>query len=444
MRISSRVRKVILVYPKVDYENDYPCHWTPFGLLSIAKAIRDKGLVEVVISDGNQKGQMKFIKFLRLHIPDALCCGFSIMTGGNQITHALDAATKIKQLCPSLPLVWGGPHVNILPDQTLKHPLVDAVLLGPGQISIPAYLEALSGSRPFETVPGLRMKNNEGFIKGPDNMERIQDFGGYPWDLIRVKDYIRKDPTIAERSLNYVSSQGCPYTCQFCYEQVYKRKYSYMPADQLIKDILDLQKRFGITGIKFYDADFFWHLGRVRNFAEGLIQKRVKLGWAASAHPFDIIRARKLSSDFLELVSTSGCKRILMGAESGSDRVLTEIIKKGVSRNQIVEVATLIAQHNIIGSFTFIIGFPGESYDEINATLQLSEDLKQLSPRSEAKVHVYAPYPGTTLYQEALRMGFTPPRCLEGWSKFNYYESMTPWTNSSTALAARTHTEMIR
>ena len=246
---------VILVYPKVDHEKDYVYFWMPFSLLTIAKPLLDDGLADVVLFDGNQAGEGDWARFLDAHLDRAVCIGVSIMTGGGQIGHALELVHQAKQRASCPPVVFGGPHVNVLARQTADHQLVDAVLTGPGQNSLPAFVEACLGKRSWTDVPGLLMHRAGQLIEGPVNSPRTGLMGRYPWHLLNVADYIRDDPTVASRTLNYVSSQGCVYKCQFCYELTYQRKYSAMAADGLVNDVAALQQAYGITGVKVYDAD---------------------------------------------------------------------------------------------------------------------------------------------------------------------------------------------
>src|SRR5262249_5987070 len=188
-----------------------------------------------------------------------------------------------------------------------------------------------------------------------------------------------------------VSSQGCVYKCQFCYELTYQRKYSAMAADGLVADIDDLQRRFGLNGIKFYDADWFVNLKRAAAFCEGVIEGGLDLKWAASINPNDILKARRAGIPLLKLVAASGGSRLLMGVESGNDRVLRDVVKKEVTRAQILDVAQDIADHGVLGSYTFIVGFPGESNAEVDDTYSLIEELRTLDPMPETRVHLFAP-----------------------------------------------------
>lgn len=440
---TSNVRPaVILLYPKVDHEKNYVYFWMPFSLLTIAERILHDGLADVFIFDGNQRNDEEWSRFLDQHIDRAVCIGVSIMTGGGQIGHALRLArlAKKRENCP--PIIFGGPHVNVLGEQTAQHPLVDAVLVGPGQNSMPILIKALTSNGRIEDVPGLIARKNCGLVRGSSNPPRTGMMGNYPWHLLDVERYIRDDPTVAPRTLNYVSSQGCVYKCQFCYELTYQRKYSAMAANGLVGDIAALRERFDLSGIKFYDADWFVDLKRAAAFCEAVIEQELSISWAASINPNDILKSERNGIPLLDLVAKSGGKRLLMGVESGNDRVLAEVVKKEVTRAQIIDVAHRIADHGILGSYTFIVGFPGETEAEVEDTYSLIDQLRDLNPQPETRVHLFAPYPGTPLYEASVECGFSPPQSLEGWSDFNYYTSQTPWTSEATVRRAFANTHM--
>lgn len=433
---------VILVYPKIDHEKDYVYFWMPFSLLTIAKPLMESGLVNVVLFDGNQKDAAAWERLLDEHLGQTVCIGVSIMTGGGQIGHGLEMVrvAKKRRFCP--PVVFGGPHVNVQPEQTAAHPLVDAVLQGPGQNSMLEYVKSLLGRVPRRLVPGLRIDNGECVMCGRVNPPRTGNLGAYPWALLDVAKYIRDDPTVATRTLNYVSSQGCVYKCQFCFELTYQRKYSAMAAHDLLDDVVALKAAYGINGVKFYDADWFVNLRRSIGFCDGLLDRGVDIRWAASINPNDILKARRANLPLLERIAESGCSRLLMGVESGNDRVLADVVRKEITRASILDVAADIAAHGILGSYTFIVGFPGESDAEMEDTYSLIEELRQLDPQPETRVHLFAPYPGTPLWEQALEAGFVPPASLEEWSSFDYYTSLTPWTTDATAARAREATQM--
>lgn len=219
--------------------------------------------------------------------------------------------------------------------------------------------------------------------------------------------------TISPRTFGYVSSQGCPYRCAFCYEfAAYNGWWSAIDAKQLVDDITQLIARYRIDGVKFYDADFFVNMRRIEDFCKILQEKQIRIKWAGSANPKDILRIQARKPEIINLIKVTNCSRILMGMESGSDGIL-EMIDKRVTSAELRKVARIITEQGIIGSFTFIVGFPGEKHKDIQKTLKLVEYVHGLSEQHETRIHIFAPYPGTPLYGTALENGFVVPRSLE-------------------------------
>lgn len=418
---------IILAYPRIHFEDHYPCSWIPYSILAIASSL-PKDSYNVALFDGNRKSEENFKKLL-LSVDEPICIGFSIMTGGGQIGNALKLAEMAREIHPDTVIVFGGPHVNVLPEETVRHPLIDWVLTGPGQLSFPSFVEAVRGRLDYGEVPGLVGFGERGLIRGKNNElpQSRSPLAPYDFSYIDIAEYIQYDSTISARTINYISTQGCTHQCRFCYETNYKGRYGWLSCEQVVSDIEMLKREYAIDGIKFYDADWFIDASRAERLIDALA--RLDVSWAASIHPNDVLRAVKRGTDLLRKLAGSKCKRLLMGIESGCDRVLKEIVDKRVSKDEILSVAQEIARHGILGSYTFIVGFPGESRGEQEETFEFIERLWELVPRPETRVHIYMPYPGTPLYNDALENGFEPPKELAKWSDFDYYEASTPWTD---------------
>lgn len=413
---------VILVYPKIHYKDDYPFTWVPYSILTLSKAIKkEKKDIEVIKYDCNVENNERLIKLIEKEQNRIIFLGFSIMTGGGQIEEALAICTKVKKINKNIIFCFGGPHVNVLPEETIKNDLVDDVLQGPGQLSISKYIDYLLGNLYAFEVPGLYSKRNNEILRGPMNSLTADAMVGYDFEEIDLSCYLKNDQTISSKVINYIASQGCIFNCAFCYESSYKRKYCTICEDQVQRDISYFLNAYNINGVKFSDADFFTNIDRAKKIIDFMRQNNLR--WAASAHPNDFKRDKSI----LKYIASSGCTRILMGIESGNDDVLNNIVHKNVTVKEIWNIAKSIADYGILGSYTFVVGFPGESLTQQMDTFKLIEKLWTLSPRPETKVHLYLPYPGTPLYEEACARGFCPPQKLEEWSDVSYYETLMPW-----------------
>lgn len=420
--------KVILIHPKILFEDNYPCSWIPYSLLSFASRIKKLNYAEVIIFDENRQKEEEFRNLIMKERHNILCVGISIMTGGGQISHALNFAKIIKEEIDScIPVVFGGTHVNVLARQTLEHKYIDYVLFGPGQNSFPSFIRALKGEIPYEDVPGLIGKIGGGIVVGKDNYLNSDTMNEYDFSLVNVPNYIQYDSTIADRTINYIASQGCVYSCNFCYETSYRKKYKSLPEEMVLRDIEELIFDYKINGIKFYDADWFVNIQRSKRIIDKI--KKYNVNWAASINPLDILRSIKTGNNLLEGLKESGCRRLLMGMESGNNRVLKDIVNKNITKKELYDVAKLISDYDILGSYTFIVGYPGETAEEQQETFEFVQELWKLDKCPETKIHIYLPYPGTALYDESIKRGFVAPSKLEDWSEFDYYKAMTPWTD---------------
>lgn len=435
------MKDIVLIHPAIDFEDNYPCSWIPYSILSLASRISTANY-RVHIYDEHKMTKEEIIMSISTYTPFAV--GITIMTGGGQIERVLSFAKYFKNTFPECFVIFGGPHVNVLPKQTIENELIDFVSAGPGQNTLIQLLDALSNNSSVDSIPGIYYKNkDERKVYVPQKLKAtIPHLYSYNFGLINPEEYVRYDSTISARTINYIASQGCPYACKFCYECSYDKKYYTMGVENVYKDIKLLVEKYNINGIKFYDADFFINEKRCIQIIK--ILKGHNLAWAASIHPNDILRAKRNGENkLLRSITESNCKRLLMGMESGSNHVLNDIVNKHVTAEELVEVAKEIGYYGILGSYTFMVGYPDETEYEQEKTFKLIEQLWSLNIPIETKVHIYLPYPGTPLYNRAIELGFDPPKKLADWSDFNYYKAMTPWTDEHLEKRVIEYTKMV-
>lgn len=431
------MKTIALIHPKIDFEDNYPCSWIPFSLLSIGSTL-PKDRFEIQIFDENCIEKDEIYK--QLSKKEVLIIGISIMTGGGQIGNGLEIAERLKKEHKDVTIVFGGPHANVLPEQTAECDIIDYVLSGMGQIAFRDLVDSLDKGVELDYIQGLYYKYNGRIVRPKVAKACVPYLMPYDFSLVNLAQYIKYDSTISDRTLNYIASQGCPYGCKFCYECIYSRKYYRMKTENVIRDISIYANDFRVDGVKFYDADFFVNKKEVENIIPTLMEYDMK--WAASIHPNDILKSQNGNSNLLlDTISKSKCTRLLMGMESGSNRILQNVIHKNTRAEDYLLIAKTIAEYGILGSYTFMVGFPGETEQEYEETFELVEKLWNLQIPIETKIHIYLPYPGTPLFADSIAFGYKPPERLADWSEYNYYKAMTPWTDESLErkLAAYTH-----
>ena len=157
---------------------------------------------------------------------------------GTQIHFALEAAKIIRNHSDGkVPIVWGGPHPSILPEQTLKSRYVDVVCIGEGDLTFIDLVRAYQNKRPLTQVEGIVFKAGSNTVFTPArNLIDIEGLLPVPWDLIDVNNYIHRDYYIkgVNRSLDIgQTSRGCPYQCGFCVSaSLRQRKWRAMSAEK--------------------------------------------------------------------------------------------------------------------------------------------------------------------------------------------------------------------
>jgi radical SAM superfamily enzyme YgiQ (UPF0313 family) len=420
---------VILYYPAVDFRPFYPCYWAPLSILSVAAPLVAEGF-NVILLDGNLGDCDADKQTIRENLAECICVGVSSMIGGGQLERGLEMSSYVKSLNGNMSIVFGGPLGTVIPEVLFEDATIDYVVRGQGEYPFLELVKILQSGQSMKHIAGVVQRTDSETCKAV--IYDKEALPPYPWHLLDVEKYVRQDRLLGKRVMSFVSSQGCPHRCGYCSEvSSYDCKWKALTAERTLSEVSDLVKQHNLDGIKFYDSNFFVDRNRVIKFAQGLIDGGININWAASAHPKGL---QRLAGDF-DLLRKSGLKRLLIGAESGSQDSL-DYINKGCTTADIMEVAELCVKHGISSTFTFIVGMPG-IFDDVRATLEMALRMKKLSGSFEISIHFYAPLPGTPLYEEAKRLGYTPSRSLSEWSRYNYYAVQIPWLSKSVEKSVR-------
>jgi radical SAM superfamily enzyme YgiQ (UPF0313 family) len=344
-----------------------------------------------------------------------LLVGITCYTGP-MIGRALEIAEVVRRVRPNLPIVWGGVHVGLLPEQTLRHPLVDIIVRGEGEQSLLDIARILANGGSLYDAAGISFLDDGKYVATPAAPYLdVSTAPEIPYDLVDVNDYM---PIFAGRpSLYMESSRGCPYACTYCYNVYFNdRKWRAQTPERVIERVKHVRDRFGVQDIYFVDDDFFINAKRSRAIIEGLCG--IDVTWQVQGS--DIVNIGKMDLDFLKMLEKSGFRRFTIGLESGSPR-MRKLMKKEGSVEDIIKTFERLAQFSFVIYGSFISNFPGETLEDIKLTLQLIERLHAVNPHfRNSPVYHYTPYPGTPMYEQAITAGFVPPDSFEGWAHFNF------------------------
>ena len=307
----------------------------------------------------------------------------------------LQMAGWVKESRPHIPVIAGGMLVKKvlhagarLSAKTLRHfstyfGKVDAfVVEAQGEQTLIQLLQTLRQGGDMGTVPNLALFDEKGVIYfTPREEEAISlDPTCIPWDTI-PKVYLRK-------TLPVTSSRGCFYRCRFCTYHWLFPEVHYKSIDVLREELRGIQALDFVRHVRFTDDNFTASPARLKAVLEMMIQEGFDFTWSSFA------RASALTPDRVRLMKASGCEFVDLGLESGSQVILDNMDKK-LSRDQSMEAIRMLNGEGIYSRGSFIIGYPGETRETFQETIQLI---------NESGLPYYHPYlfyySGNTLVHE--------------------------------------------
>ncbi len=417
---------VLLVYPHVSAGwQVQPTAAIPTGLLCLAPPLISEGY-DVKIIDLRVEPDWRSVLQQELE-KHPICVGVSSMTGP-QLRHALEVSRIVREHNHS-PVVWGGTHASLLPAQTLDNGNIDIIVQGEGEETFLELVQALDGKRPLSTVRGIWYKENaETKNTGARPLIDLNKQPPVPYHLIDLKKFARK--MYGVEHLDFFTSRGCPYQCTFCYNVTFHNKrWRPMDPDLVVQRLKDLVQTYQVRGLYFNDSNFFVDLNRGRKILEGMIRENLNV--LISRINIDFHSIIKMSEEDFVLLQRAGCKRFPVSIESGSERIRT-LLKKPIDVPRILEINRFLTRFDMVPSYSFMMGFPTETRDELHESVALAFRLLDENPKAETSFNIYTPFPGTELFDLTVAHGLRPPQRLEDWGAFTY-RNLTqgaPWLSA--------------
>jgi len=412
---------VVLVFPKSSFLEKAMKHvYLPLALLNSVVFVEKEYSVIIIDQRIDNHWKYKLLKELK---KKPLCIGVTCLTG-EQIEYALEISKIVKEES-DIPVVWGGAHANILPEQTLQHEYIDLVIQGEGEISFYELVKALDKKTPLKDVKGLWYKD-KGVIKSnpPANIVDLESLPRPPYYLLDMKNYILK---FGDKKMFILeTARGCPNRCTFCFVQntPIQRRWRALSPQKTVENMIYVKEKFKVDGVEFQDLTSFVDLQRMKEIAELMIREKVDLFWNTCGRVNDVLR---MDSKYIDLMEKSNLKRFGVGVESGSERIL-RMIKKGITIKQVLAVSKKLSKTKIEPIYSFMAGFPTETQRELRMTSNLVIRLLKENPVAKTTIiHCYRPIPGNELFNVSVKHGLKPPTTLEEWSKYTMEWINHPW-----------------
>lgn len=358
-------------------------------------------------------------------VDGTLAVGISTITG-YQLRRTIHFSKLIKERFPDTPVVWGGYHPSLLPEQCAQEPYVDAVVRGQGERTFQELVARLEQGRPFDDVAGVTCRNSEGKIVSNPNrpMEDVSNFPPAPYHLLDIDKYLRLKGD--SRSLQYVSSQGCPFKCTFCVEPRIFGKWSGRTAEQVVDEVEELARRYQLKHIAFSDPNLFANLKRMELISRLWDERGLAISWSGAARADQIAR---VSPELQAQMRKTRCSQVGIGIESGSQAIL-DLIDKRTSPEMAIRSNQILEEAGVQGTYAFMVGFPPqlpEARNEIWKTLMLIKAMRRAHPDVITVTFYVTPYPGTPIYDLAVSLELPMPKRTEEWAEWESTSISTTW-----------------
>jgi radical SAM superfamily enzyme YgiQ (UPF0313 family) len=395
----------------------------PAGLLAIAAPLLEDG-VQVQILDAAI--DPNWLGTLEAALPGALCFGVSLLTG-SMIRGALEASRLAKRLNPDLPVIFGGWHPTLLPEQTLREPSVDAIVSHQGDITFHEIVRRFAAGQSLDGVAGCRYKRDGVQLDNPSRpAPRLQDLPPPAYDLADFDAYERAG---GGRRLPYATSVGCPYTCRYCTDTVfYNRRFDPYDVGRTVREVPALVARHRIEQVALLDSNFLVNVRRAAAIAQGFLDSGVAFRWTFQASTDLLCR---MSDEDVRLLARSGVYHIGFGTESASEPVLRAMDKRHQKIHDMFECARKCNQAGIRATYNLIFGFPGETAADRVETIRVMERIGRLYDNVTFSPNIFTPYPGIPIWPELESRGLAQPDSLEGWASCVLGGVSLPWLDSA-------------
>jgi radical SAM superfamily enzyme YgiQ (UPF0313 family) len=340
------------------------------------------------------------------------------------ITQAWEAAAIAKK--HGVITILGGPHLTLMPHESMEKPQVDLVVRGEGEYTLIEIMRALEKeleigdwrlisnlqSRLFDpragwgSILGLSWRNLDGKIVHNLDRPLPDDIDAIPFpafQLFKVDRYTNLNPLtdgldMNARAFTIVTSRGCPYKCTYCSKPITGDTWRGRSVENVIAEWNWLVKDLGATEIGI--TDDIWNLDkdRAKELCRALIKAKLNHVPWVTIHG---MKVNNTDAELFQLMKQAGCKRVGFGVENGDDWMLRHVIKKGQTVDMVRQAFKWSKQAKLQTMGFFIFGMPGETEESMEKTIQLALELDP----DLAHFMMAAPFPGTEMWETLKKHG---------------------------------------
>ena len=329
---------------------------------------------------------------LKQYSPDIIC--FTSTT--NQYPFVKTISEWIKVEKPDIPIVLGGIHATLAPEEVIQNPHIDVVCIGEGEYPLLELAEKID-EKNYTTINNLWFKSHKNPIR-----PLLNDLDSLPfpdYELFNIRNVLNE----TDGYLSLLAGRGCPNTCTYCcnhaLRKIYENKGKYVrfkSVDYLLSEINYFYEKYEISGLDFTDDTFTLNNKWIEEFSKKYSQQ-FDLPFTCNA------RIENINIGLLGNLKNAGCTVLNFGIESGNEWLRKNVLKRGTATNQDIINAFVKTREAGIKTFSYnMIGLPYETPEMIEDTITLNKKIKP----NFIVVFIFYPYPGTELYDICKQNGW--------------------------------------
>ncbi len=361
--------------------------FAPLGPLYLAACLRKAGLVPGFFDGTHASGLRAFERTLDAERPRSVGIYATVISRHVALRMAQAAHAR------GIPVVAGGPDPSSAPHVYLQHSNVDAVARGEGEVTVVELARLFAGHRSgdLHAIRGLSIKDGDSVAPTPDQpyIENLDEVPYPARDLVDWPSYeatTRRFHGVSQTTV--MTARGCPFQCTWCCKPVFGAKYRHRSAANVVGEMLELKARYKPEMIRFADDIFTINRRKFLELADAIEKADAEI-------PFECLsRVDLVDEEVLGRLKDIGCRKILYGVESGSQRVL-DSMKKGITVEGIHRISRLTRKLGIEQYWFLIYGYPPEDIHDLRLTIDM---VRRLQP-DDYGVTVAYPLPQTEFYE---------------------------------------------
>jgi len=371
----------------------------PLGLAYLSRILKDAGY-KVKAKDYAYWKEKKYLidlkKIIESFKPDIV--GISVMSMTRVSTY--HGIKLIKKINSDIKIILGGIHSSIMYKQLLENFPIDAVCIGEAEDTILELLDALQKGKSLKRIKGIAYKNRRGKSKGKiiitPPRPLIHDLNRIPFP--DHKSFV--NPKV--KQVYMITSRGCPYRCSFCCLHAISHQI-WRPRDYMnvVDEIEYIANNFPwVTDITFHDDTLTLDNKRVVNICKEIVKRGIKMRFQCSA------RIKPVSKEMFYWMEKAGFNEIRFGIETGSPKLM-KAIHKGITQEDCIKTFKMLKPFKKIKVVKFLmVGFPGETDETINETIEFVKKLQKIIKMDFFYATPLWIYPETEIYDIAKKAGF--------------------------------------